>query len=55
MSEEGGGETKTHVFSLIEKLNKINDVNTMYMYSLNFTVFYDIIHSELFLYVTFWH
>ena len=33
-----GWKTKTHVLSLIEKLNKMNNVNTMYMYSLNFMV-----------------
>ena len=27
------------IFSLLEELNKLNDVNTMYMYSLNFTAF----------------
>ena len=34
--ERGGWYTK----SLIEKLNKMNDVKAKYMYSLNFTVFF---------------
>ena len=36
----GGGEKHKHMFfSLIEELNKLNDVNTMCMYFLNFTAF----------------
>ena len=33
----GGGEHTC--FSLIKDLNKINNVNTMYMYFLNFTAY----------------
>ena len=48
----GWKNINTWYFSLIEELNKLNDVNTMYMYSL---LFYGIIPSKLLLYVTFWH
>ena len=45
----------TCFFSLIEELNKLNDVNTMCMYFLNFTAFYGVIPSKLLRDVTFWH
>ena len=48
----GWKNINTCYFSLIEELNKLNDVNTMCMYSL---LFYGIIPSKLLLYVTFWH
>ena len=49
-------EKHTYMFFKLDiRTEKMNDVNTMYMYSLNFTVFYGIIPSKLLLYVTFWH
>ena len=45
----------TCFFSLIEELNKLNDVNTMCMYFLNFTAFLWCNPSELLRDVTFWH
>ena len=42
MSGEGG-EVQAHVFSLIEEPDEINVVNTMYMYFLDFTVFFSYI------------
>ena len=34
-----GWENINPCFSLIKELNEMNDVNTMYMYALNFTAF----------------
>ena len=52
---EGLKNINTCFFSLIEELNKLNDVNTMCMYFLNFTAFYGVIPSKLLRDVTFWH
>ena len=40
MSGERGGGVYTYALnSLIKDLNKVNDINTMYMYSLNSTAY----------------